>query len=252
MIDPYFKAYPIAKTPRPQTVAFAAMHQCYSPDYVYDEIVEGEDFVDPFSSELLTEAVAGERVIRHCLKFKHFGVLEAPQITFSVGFFPHSVMQQLRTHRIGVSFDVQSFRYTSQSIRIVANRPDLVETAFYFRPEGFYTDRKGTKYNYTLELIEAEKQNCVKAAKHYVDLVDNFGLSEEHARDCIPFSVRQHFLATFNLRSLFHVLDMRTPQDAQLEIRQLCDLLWPHVEEWVPEFASFYKKTRWSKNNLAP
>ena len=33
--------------------------------------------------------------------------LEHPQITFNVGYFPHSMMQQVRTHRVGVSFDVQ-------------------------------------------------------------------------------------------------------------------------------------------------
>jgi thymidylate synthase (FAD) len=33
--------------------------------------------------------------------------LEHPQIVFNVGWFPHSTMQQIRTHRVGVSFDVQ-------------------------------------------------------------------------------------------------------------------------------------------------
>ena len=32
---------------------------------------------------------------------------EHPQITFNVGYFPHSMMQQIRTHRVGISFDVQ-------------------------------------------------------------------------------------------------------------------------------------------------
>ena len=33
--------------------------------------------------------------------------IEHPQITFNVGYFPHSMMQQIRTHRVGISFDVQ-------------------------------------------------------------------------------------------------------------------------------------------------
>ena len=41
-------------------------------------------------------------------------------------------------------------------------------------------------------------------------------------------------------------------QKAQLEIQQLCDLICPHVEEWVPNIAKWYKQTRLGKARLAP
>ena len=57
----------------------------------------------------LKKKQAGELVIRNLLKGGrgHFGPLEHPQIVLNCGFFPHSTMQQIRTHRVGLSFDVQ-------------------------------------------------------------------------------------------------------------------------------------------------
>ncbi|MEQ8753225.1 MAG: FAD-dependent thymidylate synthase [Coleofasciculus sp. G1-WW12-02] len=88
----------IAATPNPQQVVWAAMHQDYSEDYVWNS----RDRWPP-------EERSGELIVKHLLAGErgHYGCLEHPQITFNVGYFPHSMMQQVRTHRVGVSFDVQ-------------------------------------------------------------------------------------------------------------------------------------------------
>ena len=93
-----FRIEKIAATPNPQQVIWAAMHQDYSENLVWDE---REKFPD--------ETKAGELVVKYLLVGDrgHYGPLEHPQITLNVGYFPHSMMQQVRTHRVGVSFDVQ-------------------------------------------------------------------------------------------------------------------------------------------------
>ncbi|MEO0490768.1 MAG: FAD-dependent thymidylate synthase, partial [Cyanobacteria bacterium J06659_2] len=55
------------------------------------------------------EADCGDVIIKNLLKGGrgHYGPLEHPQIVLNCGWFPHSTMQQIRTHRVGVSFDVQ-------------------------------------------------------------------------------------------------------------------------------------------------
>lgn len=266
----------LSKTQNPQIQCYADMHQCYGSNMVYEELfpenlsgfslenpsgfpIENPvGFSDPMNpGKPLTEEVAGLRVVNRCLKQGHWGVIESPQISFSVGYFPHSVMQQARTHRIGVHFGVQSGRYTSENILKLANTPteDLnmgcVEKVFYLRPVGFYTDRKGCKYEYSGDERRGDLKYCYEASLRYADKISR-GFSEEHARGLLPFDIRQHFTVTFNIRSLFHFLDMRSPKDAQLEIRWLCDLMWPHVKEWIPEISAHYEKTRWGKNKLAP
>lgn len=93
-----FRIELIAAMPNPQQVIWAAMHQDYSEDLVWDG---REKFPD--------EQKAGELIIKHLLMGDrgHYGPLEHPQIVVNVGYFPHSMMQQVRTHRVGVSFDVQ-------------------------------------------------------------------------------------------------------------------------------------------------
>ncbi|MGQ4648848.1 FAD-dependent thymidylate synthase [Lyngbya aestuarii] len=88
----------IAATANPQQVVWAAMHQDYSENLVWNS-----------RENWPNEQRCGELIVKHLLAGDrgHYGPTEHPQITFNVGYFPHSMMQQVRTHRVGVSFDVQ-------------------------------------------------------------------------------------------------------------------------------------------------
>jgi thymidylate synthase (FAD) len=239
-LDPLFRVDKIAATPEPQTVVWCAMHQDYSENYALDEVRPGE-------------ARAGEICVKRLLAGErgHYGPLEHPSITLNVGWFPHSVMQQARTHRVGVSFDVQSMRYTGDRIRKAANDELELEEVFYLRPVGDYSDRQGKKYTYSHDHRAVDLGLCQAAAERYADLLDA-GFAEEHARGILPFDYRQHFVVSFSLRAFLHFLDLRAKLDAQEEIRSLCDLMLPHLDEWVPEIAAWYRKARLYKARLAP
>ena len=93
-----FRVEVISKTPNPQQVIYAALHQDYSDKFVCDD-----------RENWPSEENCGEVVVKRLLAGDrgHYGPLEHPQIVFNCGYFPHSVMQQARTHRVGISFDVQ-------------------------------------------------------------------------------------------------------------------------------------------------
>ena len=88
----------ISQTPNPQQTIYAAMHQDYAEAFVWDE-----------RDRWPNEVASGDLVIKNLLAGGrgHYGPLEHPQIVLNCGWFPHSTMQQVRTHRVGVSFDVQ-------------------------------------------------------------------------------------------------------------------------------------------------
>jgi len=240
MTDPYFRVDTLSRTLNPQTLIWQAMHQDYSELCVFDEVPPSE----PKAGEIAVKRLlAGGR--------GHFGVLEHPSITFSVGYFPHSVMQQARTHRVGVSFDVQSMRYTGQRIAAAAAGEVSLEEVFYLRPVGEYSDRQGKRYRYTDWDRERDLRLCAIAADQYQNLLER-GFAEEHARGILPFDYRQHFVVTFNVRSLMHFLDLRAKDDAQLEIHQLCNLLMPHFHDWAPELCEWYTKNRLGRARLSP
>jgi thymidylate synthase (FAD) len=238
-MDPLFIVETISRTENPNQLIYRAMHQDYCSKWVVEEPVPDE-------------RKCGEIIVKNLLKGNvgHYGCLENAAIAFSTGYFPHSVMQQARTHR-HLSFDVQSYRYTSENVIKVAKHELSVEEVFYLRPVGNYTDRQGKKYFYSSEMRENHIYCCQQAAKQYLKDIEA-GLSEEHARGLLPFDYRQHFVVSFNMRSLMHFLDLRAKKDAQLEIQQLCELLFPHFENWSPEIAEWYKKNRWAKALLAP
>lgn len=237
-----FRIEVIAATPNPQQVVWAAMHQDYSEDFVCNSRARFPD-----------EVKAGELIIKHLLAGNrgHYGPLEHPQITFNVGYFPHSMMQQIRTHRVGVSFDVQSFRYTGQRVIDVVEGKREIEEVFYLRPVGNYTNRQGKHYLYSEEQRAEDLKWCLEACKLYQKRIEE-GLSEEHARSLIPFDARQHFVMSCNLRSLMHLLDLRWKKDAQLEAQKFCELLYFHFEKWSPAVAEWYRENRAKKAKLSP
>lgn len=230
----------ITATIRPQLVCWCAAHQDYSSKPVSDELY------------LRTEQYYGERLIEMLLKGGkgHFGCLEHPQITFNWAYVPHSTIVQARTHRVGVSFDVQSFRYTSESILSIESNEDL-EKAFYFRPVGDYTDRQGKRYHYSSVSRAYDKGHSELSVNVYKQRIAN-GESEEHARDALTSNYRQHAVVSFNARSLMHFFDLRAKKDAQLEIQVLCELMMEKALDWMPEIFGWYKENRWSKAKLAP
>lgn len=240
-MDEFFEVKVISQTPFPQQTIYAAMHQDYAEDFVLHD-----------RHQWPSETRCGEILVSNLLKGGrgHYGPLEHPQIVFNVGWFPHSTMQQIRTHRL-LSFDTQSFRYTGQRIVEVAEEKLSVGEVFYLRPPGFYTDRQGKRYEYTREHRREDWNLCLAASHHYKDRIEQ-GFAEEHARGLIPFDIRQHWVMSANVRSLMHLLDLRWKADAQLEAQQLCELIWPHFVAWVPEIAAWYKENRLKKARLAP
>lgn len=239
-MDPLFRVGVVTQTPNVQTAVWAGMHQDYAEGFILDE---------PFPSE----TAAGEIAVKRLLAGDrgHYGPLEHGQITFACGYFPHSVMQQARTHRVSVSFDVQSLRYTGARVCAAARCQLPLEEVFYLRPVGEYRDREGKRYSYTREARESDIRLCSRAASRYAYLLQE-GYAEEHARGILPFDVRQHFVVSFSLRALLHFLDLRAKADAQQEIRQLCDLMLSHLRAWAPEIAGWYEATRLGKARLAP
>lgn len=242
-MDSRFSVSRLAATPEPQRLIYAAMHQDYSEGLV---CTATQDWPD--------ESRAGEICVKRLLAGErgHYGPLEHPAITFNVGYFPHSVMQQARTHRIGCSFDVQSMRYTGDRICKAAGLgSEHIEDVFYLRPVGDYSDRSGKRYHYSEEQRKLDLGLCQVAAARYANMIAQ-GMAEEHARGILPFDVRQHFVVSFSLRALLHFLDLRAKRDAQDEIRQLCDLLLPHLMHWTPAIGQWYSESRLHKARLAP
>jgi thymidylate synthase (FAD) len=258
VVDKHFRVEVVTATQNPAEVIWYGAHQCVAEGFALDD--------KPPQN-------CGEAIVRHLLPVGHWSPFEHAAITFNIGGFSHRVMQQFTRSRM-ISPSVQSFRYTGERVAtlgadieealiekqpgslfvLLEAMPELaarVDSLFYQRPPGEYRDRHGKSVvKGEIDFIEKRCRFAQMARYYYEDITD--GEPHESAAGCLPMDTRQDWVATFNVRSLCAFFDRRTPKDAQLEIRQLSDLMWPHFESWLPESAAWYRENRWSKNKLAP
>lgn len=239
-LDPLQKVEMIRCTPNPQQLVYMGGKNDYSELPIEDTNI-------PFEPD------AGKWVIDQLLANGrgHWGPLEHPAISFSCSGFVHNVIVQARTHRVGISFDVQSQRYTCKRVLKVASGELSPQKVFYVRPPGFYTNRKGKKYEWGQDDYETQLGLCRAASVRFAEQFEN-GVSEEHARDYLPQNIRQNFVVTFSLRALLHFLDLRAKLDAQLEIQALCEAMVEPTKIWVPQIFEYYEEKRLHKARLAP
>lgn len=246
-MDKLFKIEVLNASPSPEVVIYAAMHQDYSSTPILeepDQIISGCDRIK-----------AGKVIVRKLLAGNrgHYGPLEHVNIVLSCSYFPHSLIQQIRTHRVGISFDVQSFRYTEDSLlkASTTKTPDDLEKAFYLRPAGQYADRNGGIFNYGLTSRQRDLDFAMKCVERYSHLIA-LGMPAEMARGQMLFDYRQHFVLSVNARSLMHLLDLRWKMNAQIECQWFCDLLYEKFNHWMPRVAEWYKINRAKRARLSP
>jgi thymidylate synthase (FAD) len=228
----------VRATERPQQLIYIALHNDYSEDFHPDTT--------------LPEDRCGQIAVNRLLKGNrgHYGCLEHPSLTLLLQV-DHNTMVQLRTHRIGVSFDVQSMRYSGERIEKVAAGKIPVAEVFYTRPPGTYRDRQGDPYEWTLDQIERMRQQQLQAACAYAELRAE-GVAEEHARYVLPTSYFQNVCLSGNARSWLHLFDVRLKADAQPEIQWAMDLAESCYRDWVPEIHEAWAAQRRGKAILAP
>lgn len=240
-----FKIRPIAKTPYPQTLIYLALHQDYCANWV-----GSDEELDKVPDEAKCGEIAVKRLIQG--QKHHWGCTEHPQISFSCGFINHATWSQATRHRIGVSYDLQSFRYTYENLIKAVNNELPIEDVIYFRPVGeIYQDREGNKTEYTAKDRSEDWALTRTMLAHYAKRVKN-GYPPEVSRSYLPYDLRQHGVMTVNLRSLLHFFHVRSKKDAQSEITEFCTLLLEASRGWVPELMNYYEAHFWSKGILAP
>lgn len=246
------KCVVLSKTENPQRLCAIAMHGDYSEKFVPEE----DEWMN------LSEKEAGRRIVKNCLKFEHWGVIEHPSITFAMKGVPHSVMQQVRTHRIA-TFDVQSMRYTGQRFLDWKNFVDtklnkdkyhiesltLLEELVYIRPVGRYQDRFSHSIDFNSHIRDLMLQYV---ADHLYRVIGMLFHGDEKApfemfRSFITADYRQNMTMTFNLKSILHVIKLRSKKDAQLECRVFINLIYQELKDWVPDVIEFLEDPKNSR-----
>lgn len=149
--------------------------------------------------------------INYLMKWRHGSPFEHTFFTFRVEA-PIFVFREWHRHRIGISINEASARYTVLPGKFYcppATRP-LVQTG---KP-GNYTFVPGTADQYDKLLAEIQ-ENSREAYARYERLLEE-GVAKEIARSVLPVNIFSQMYWTCNARSLMAFLSLRTKRDAML------------------------------------
>jgi thymidylate synthase (FAD) len=134
-----------------------------------------------------------------CYNSGHLSVFEHATVSFRIEGISRSCMAQLTRHR-HVSFCVESQRYCKY---------DLSGDDWYVVPPSIDCMNR--------VWFDAKMQ---EDAQDYLDAIQE-GIKPEDARYLLPEATKTNLVVTMNVRTFFHILDMRDDKAAQWEIQGL-------------------------------
>lgn len=186
--------------------------------------------------------IQNKKLIKYMLEHEHGSPFEHTFIKFRV-VAPLYVVQEMLRHRIGVSYNQQSARYTE------------FEPHFYtpleFR-ESSPVNKQSSVESLTLPQADIRDiyfetlQTSYDAYKRLLHI----GVAKEQARGVLPHCTYTSLYITFNLRSLLHFLKLRLAPGAQWETQQyakaylsLVKPLFPLTFESIDELNILYSDT---------
>lgn len=188
-------------------------------------------------------------LLKYLLDNEHLSPLEHTLISFRVTA-PLYVVQEMLRHRIGVSFNQVSHRYTE---------PDKREKLLrkFYKPLKLRGQSQSNKQSSTEDFEPTQKDYeqyeyaCNVAFDVYEKLINN-GICREQARGVLPHSTYTSLYITFNLRSLTHFLKLRLSPNAQWEIQQYAKAFFTIAKSFFPEtFSLLNLKTEGKPQEVA-
>lgn len=165
-------------------------------------------------------------LLRYLMRHRHTSPFEQAVITLDIKL-PIFVARQLVRHR-------------TQSLNEVSGRYSVL-------PEEYYIPTLDQICNQSLQNKQGRAERHSIAAiiqnQQRIDASDAFtsyafqieqDVARETARMQLPLSTYTHWVTTWDLHNLFHMLSLRLDSHAQWEIRVFAEAIWTIVQEWVP------------------
>ncbi|CEP79143.1 FAD-dependent thymidylate synthase [Defluviitoga tunisiensis] len=155
-----------------------------------------------------------KNLIAYLMKNGHTSPFEHITFTFHVKA-PIFVVRQWFRHRIGMSPNEISRRYTSKNVDEFYIPSNIRIQDIEDKQKSVVVEDEGLKK----QMIEIIEEAYLKTYESYEKLI-NLGVAKELARIILPVGEYTEFYLTTNARALMHFLDMRASSHAQWEIQQ--------------------------------
>ena len=225
----------IQMTQNPIDVMWVAARTCYSPKSpieMWEDRYGAASDNCGYTQEWLEQYTEKHwNLVKKVIDSSHTSICEHVYFTFLIEGVSRALLAQLTRHRTGIVFSVMSQRYVEikenideiQNFRAfpVSKRDEAIEVCSKY----FVNVNENNCYGYTEALWE------------YLNAI-NKGAKPEDARMFLPNATKTNITMSINLRELMHVSSLRLCSRAQLEIRQLFQVIKLVVQEQDERLAS--------------
>jgi thymidylate synthase (FAD) len=160
---------------------------------------------------------ADAKLINYLAREEHLSPFEHNSITFYV-HTPLFVIQEMLRHR-SASFNQESGRY--RKLKPVFYIPNAGRPWVQEGKPGHYTFVAGSEDQF-LSIQHNLKAVYTAAYGAYERLLEE-GVAREVARTVLPSGLYSSLYVTMNFRNLMHFLQLRLPDNAQFEIREVAE-----------------------------
>ena len=212
-----------------QTIALAAIRQCYSHKTALEVLeTESEKYFGDKGKE-------GKRLFNHIVKSGHTSTLEHIHFTFAVEGVSRALLAQLTRHR-QLSFSVQSQRYNKFSSDSRSGGFDYV---IPHSVKDEWVEKKIDGNTYCTTPMASYKE-MMKTIQEFYDFLIGLGIPQEDARSVLPNAATCNLVTSGNLRAWLEFYKKRKKgEGAQHEITVFAELIRTeitNVEPWVSEY----------------
>ena len=188
-------------------------------------------------SEKFSEA--DQRILTQLISSGHESPFEQTFLQYHVKL-PIFVARQWMRHRVGVSYNEQSARYTKMKEEF------YVPTDLRIKSE-YHTSLEPKQREERHDILRSEYTKAVQAAAKTYDNLLAMGVPRELARGVLPVSLYTQFVFACNMRSLFHFVGLRADSHAQWEIQQYAKGMLKLAQKHFPASVAI-----WCNTNKVP
>jgi thymidylate synthase (FAD) len=178
---------------------------------------------------------ADQRLLTTLISSGHETPFEQTFLQYRVKL-PIFVARQWMRHRVGVSYNEQSARYTKMAEEFYIPKDWRNKSQQYSN-----LDEQGRAAVDTE--ARAAYLTVLKTASRTYEQLLNLGTPRELARGILPVSLYTQFVFACNVRSLFHFVELRADSHAQWEIQQYAKGLMKLAQPHFPVSIDIWCKT---------
>ena len=204
----------------PLNLVVESCRTCYESNWASDSKWTLIKDLRKYNSDQYVLGIKDQELVQQVIDSSHTSVLEHSLIHFEITGMPRFILQEFRTHRIGVSYSVESSRFTlKKKLRnetyISCIEPDI---------------ERISKYIYLSGIAEIDVKNVIRLENLREMVIEN-----KYPNDKLKMLLPEVFLCvvrvSYNITSLRHFLKLRTGKDAHYLIRELAFMMYDSLPQ---------------------